>query len=329
MCKKITNILFAIFFVFLLANVSYAQASDNKNFLIWKEALIREMLSKGISEETIVVSLKNLKGPNNKVLKYYNKQPEKIITLEDYLKRTISKSRINKGKALKKKHEKKLNIIAKKYGVPAEYIVAIWGLETNFGNYTGGFNVISSLSTLAFASKRKAFFRKELFNALNILDDRHIEYIDMKGSWAGAMGQGQFMPSSFLAYGVDGNNDNKIDIWYSLDDIFASIANYLSKHGWSNGEPWGEEVAINRDISNKIVGLNHTESVQNWLKRGLYLSSEKTKKGNLRIASLVSLDKDRKRGYIVYNNFRIIMRYNNSIYYALSVSLLSNEYKIF
>jgi membrane-bound lytic murein transglycosylase B len=170
------------------------------------------------------------------VIKLDRKQPETTMTQDEYVAKIVNDARIAEGKEQLEANREVLTAISQQYGVQPSYIVALWGIESNFGRNTGNFMVVHSLATLAFDGRRSDFFRGELINALKILDQDHIEPVDMQGSWAGAMGQCQFMPSSFLRYAVDYDHDGKRDIWNNNSDIFASIANYLKSEGWK-GEP--------------------------------------------------------------------------------------------
>lgn len=202
-------------------------------FNAWLKDFRADAQSHNISKATLDDALMGV-FYNERVIELDRKQPEGTMTLEQYLAKVISNQRIKKGRALYKKHQNVLQRISGKYNVPPQVIVALWGIETSYGEYTGNFSIVESLATLAYDGRRSEYFRGELINALKIINDGHISAYDMTGSWAGAMGQCQFMPSSFLSYAVDYNDDGRRDIWKTKPDIFASIANYLHKHGWSN-----------------------------------------------------------------------------------------------
>jgi membrane-bound lytic murein transglycosylase B len=198
----------------------------------WLKGVKKEASSKGISKATIDDALTGI-AHDDRVIRLDRRQPETKLTLEEYLAKVISDQRINRGRELLAEHRALLEPISQKYGVASEFIVALWGIETSYGNNTGSFSVIESLATLAYDGRRSQYFRGELMNALRIIEEDHISAYAMEGSWAGAMGQCQFMPSSFLAYAVDYNGDGKRDIWNTEADVFASIANYLNQHGWN------------------------------------------------------------------------------------------------
>ena len=224
-------------------SISLPSNTNAEDFNTWLDKLKTEAKRQGISQKTIDSSLIGIK-PIPRVIELDRKQPEFTLTFAEYLKRVVSDRRIRIGKSKLKEHKELLRQISSKYGVQSRYIVALWGIETDFGRITGGFPVISSLATLAYDGRRSKFFRKELLLALKIVDGGHILAKDMVGSWAGAMGQNQFMPSSFHAYAVDYDKDGSKDIWKTLPDVFASIANYLSKSGWQADQTWGRPVRL-------------------------------------------------------------------------------------
>lgn len=291
-----------------------------------------EALQKGISQTTINQALTNLQ-PIQKVIDLDRKQPEGTMTFAQYRPRIVNQIRIDKGRELMRLHAKELAAAEQKYGVPREYIVALWGIETNFGTNTGGYDVVNALATLAWDGRRSDFFRKELMDALKIIDNGHITHDRMKGSWAGAMGQNQFMPSSFHRFAVDGNNDGKKNIWGDLSDVFASTANYLSTVGWKPGETWGREIKIPTSLQPAInaeqnTGLNTraNRTLQEWKDLGV------TQPNGQPIpvvqgmrGTIVQPDGDGTAAYLVYDNYKAFMHWNKSVYFATSVGLLANE----
>ena len=298
-----------------------------EEFNTWLDTLKIEARSKGISQSTIESSLSGIK-PIPRVIELDRKQPEFTLTFEEYLGRVVSDRRIRIGKAKLVEHEKLLTEISIKYGVQPRYIIALWGIETDFGRITGGFPVISSLATLAYDGRRSKFFRKELFLALKIVDKGHITAKDMLGSWAGAMGQNQFMPSSFHAYAVDYNKDGSKDIWKTLPDIFASIANYLSKSGWQGDQTWGRAVRLPDKFSSKLLGRKIKKGLNQWHELGVRkLSGKDLPKRNL-ISSIIRPEK-RMVGpaFVVYHNYGVILKWNRSNYFATAVGTLSDKIK--
>ena len=298
-----------------------------EEFNTWLDTLKIEARSKGISQSTIESSLSGIK-PIPRVIELDRKQPEFTLTFKEYLRRVVSDRRIRIGKAKLVEHEKLLAEISIKYGVQPRYIIALWGIETDFGRITGGFPVISSLATLAYDGRRSKFFRKELFLALKIVDKGHITAKDMLGSWAGAMGQNQFMPSSFHAYAVDYNRDGSKDIWKTLPDIFASIANYLSKSGWQGDQTWGRAVRLPDKFSSKLLGRKIKKGLKQWHELGVRkLSGKDLPKRNL-ISSIIRPEKGMVGpAFVVYHNYGVILKWNRSNYFATAVGTLSDKIK--
>jgi membrane-bound lytic murein transglycosylase B len=291
----------------------------------WKDDFKRDAIRQGISEQVVEDALKDF-SPISRIIELDRKQPEGTMTFAQYQKRVISDARIAQGRRMYNKHRDLLEKTAAKYGVPAQYIVALWGIETSYGNNTGGFSVPHALATLAYDGRRSKFFRKELINALKIIDEGHIDGAHMKGSWAGAMGQNQFMPSSFHAYAVDGNDDGKRNIWTSLPDVFASTANYLSKSGWTEDELWGRRVALPKGFTKSMIGLDVKHDLATWKKMGVMLPNG----GDIPVvegmrASVVAPDGLSGPAYLAYDNYRVIMRWNKSTYFATSVGLLADS----
>ncbi|MCB9980932.1 MAG: lytic murein transglycosylase [Rhodospirillales bacterium] len=306
----------------LLVPVS-AQAAQP--FDQWLKDLRQEAVSRGISNKTLDAAFIGIE-PIPRVIELDRKQPEGRMTFDEYYRKVINQQRIDQGRTMYRKHRAELERAAQKYGVPANYIVALWGIETNYGSNTGGFKVVPALATLAHDGRRAEFFRSELMAALKILDQGHITPENMKGSWAGAMGQNQFMPSSFHAFAIDGNNDGRRDIWMSLPDVFASTANYLSKSGWKADQRWGREVKIPANLPQSLTGLKVKKSLDEWKTMGITLPSGvnlPTAPGIT--ASLVAPDGLNGRVFLVYDNYRVIMRWNKSTYFATSVGLLANQ----
>ena len=309
----------------LIALLLPVSAQAAQPFDQWLKDLRHEAASKGISNKTIDVALTGIE-PIPRVIELDRKHPEGRMTFNEYYHKVINQQRIDQGRTMYRKHRAELERAARKYGVPANYIVALWGIETNYGSNTGGFKVVPALATLAHDGRRAEFFRNELMYALKILDQGHISPADMKGSWAGAMGQNQFMPSSFHAFAVDGNNDGRRDIWASLPDVFASTANYLSKSGWKADQRWGREVKIPQDFPESLTGLKVKKSLDEWKTMGITLPSGENLPTAPGIrASLVAPDGLNGRVFLVYDNYHVIMRWNKSTYFATSVGLLANQ----
>jgi membrane-bound lytic murein transglycosylase B len=253
-------------------------------------------------------------------------QLEKKIMLDDYLKRVLTQRRMTQAKEMYQLNAELLSKASAAYGVPANYIVALWGMESNFGRLQGKENIISAMASLAFEGRREAFFTDQLMAALHILQDDHIEIENFKGSWAGAMGQCQFMPSSFIKYGADGDGDGKIDIWNNKADVFASTANYLSSEGWNGSQRWGREVTLPQGFDHALSGLEDgkAKSVAEWQKLGVQISA--SDKGETEQEAWIILPDDSEgRAFIAYGNFKTLMHWNRSYYFAISVGMLADS----
>lgn len=289
----------------------------------WLTGVRAEAARQGVSQQTINAALTNIQ-PIQKVIDLDRKQPEHKITFSKYQTNVVNQQRINKGREMMRLHADELRRVEQQYGVAPQYVVALWAIETNFGGNTGGFSVINSLATLAWEGRRAEFFKDELINALKIIDAGHITASGMKGSWAGAMGQNQFMPSSFNAYAVDGNGDGKRDIWNSLPDVFASTANYLNKSGWNAGERWGRRAELPQGFSESLIGPKIQKPLSEWARLGVRLPGGVALPQENMMASIVAPDGIGGEIYIVYNNYQTIMKWNRSTYFATSVGLLAD-----
>ena len=318
----------SIIIIFTIINLSSLQADEDYSFVEWLENIKNIATKEGISEETIDLSFRDI-AINERVLELDRSQPEFTLTLDEYLNNTTPKSRMLKGKKLYSEHKDLLLRIYNKYGVQPRFILALWGIETSFGTYTGSFNVIRSLSTLSHDLRRREFFTDELINALTIIDQGHITSDEMMGSWAGAMGQNQFMPSSFLNYATDFDKDGKKDIWSTLPDVFASSSNYLKESGWNDDLTWGREVMTAKSIPDDFITtsakeINISKSLSEWASLGiLKKNGEKLPLRDIQ-AYLVYPEGEEGRKFLVYENFKVIMKWNRSLFFGLSVGILSD-----
>jgi membrane-bound lytic murein transglycosylase B len=299
---------------------------DKAAFAAWLADLRREALAEGISAATFDAAFAGLDLPFRRVLELDRVQPEFTQTLGTYLSRGVSDERVRRGREMLTRHAKLLRRIEAKYGVQARFLVAFWGLETNFGANFGGFPVVGALATLAQDSRRPAFFRGELMHALHILEAGHIAPDRMVGSWAGAMGHLQFMPSTFAGHAVDASGDGHIDIWGSLEDTFASAAHYLSDIGWKGDETWGREVLLPKDFDLERLGLDRPMPLAAWKALGL----RRADGGPLPVVAgmtgaLLLPAGIEGPAFLVYDNFRAIMTWNRSILYALAVGHLADR----
>lgn len=296
----------------------------DENFAAWLEALKAEAVAKGISESTVQTAFKDLQ-PLEKVIELDRNQPEFKKDFRSYLRMTVTSSRITKGRRLLDENRDILETVRDRYGVQPRFLVAIWGMESNFGSYTGNFSVVSAVATLAYDARRSTFFRAELLNVLKILDEGHIGVHDMTGSWAGAMGQLQFMPSTFVRFAVDEDSDGKKDIWRNLPDVFASAANFLSSHGWNGSYTWGREVTVPRNLDEALYGIKTKKHLSEWQEIGIRrLNGDDLPEVDID-ASLIRPSGDSGPVFLVYKNYRAILRWNHSHLYALAVCRLSDR----
>ncbi|MGI9372703.1 MAG: lytic murein transglycosylase [Hyphomicrobiales bacterium] len=263
--------------------------------------------------------------PNPEVLKLARYQPEFRSPVWAYIDKRVSDTRIANGRAKMKKHARVLNALQKRYGVPKRFLVSIWGIESRYGEYKGEMNVIRSLATLGYKGKRRKFGRSQLIAALKILQRGDIKLSQFTGSWAGAMGHTQFIPTTYNAYAVDWTGDGTRDIWNSTSDALASTANYLRKAGWRTGQVWGVEVKAPKRLKVNRKRLGKSRSVASWIKRGVKPIRGGKLSNRKRKAWLYSPSGKSGPSFLVYRNFRVIMRYNNSTSYALAVALLGDR----
>jgi membrane-bound lytic murein transglycosylase B len=294
------------------------------DFADWLEGVHREGLERGVREETLRLALAGLK-PIPRVIELDRRQPEFTLTFAQYLARVASAERIRTGRRKLRENRKLLDEIGRHYGIAPQYIVALWGIETDYGRLDGGFPVIGALATLAYDGRRSSYFRKELMNALIILDEGHITLERMKGSWAGAMGQNQFMPSSFRRFARDYDGDGHRDIWGSKADVFASAATFLKGSGWKKGERWGRLVQLPAAFDPALAGLEVKKTLGEWQALGIRrLDGDNLPASNLQASILLPGGADGP-AYAVYENFRAILRWNRSNYFALTVGSLADR----
>lgn len=318
-----------VLFVSLLLLLAAPAAAQQQpgNFNSWVHQFRGRAVAQGISPALLDQVLPTLVF-KPRVIELDGKQPEKKITFAQYRKNIVNEQRIRKGRAMMETHRAELARASQTYGVPPQYIVALWGIETNFGANTGGFDILSALATLAYEGRRAAFFEKELVNALKILQAEHITPDRMTGSWAGAMGQNQFMPSSFLRFAVDGNGDGQRDIWNTLADVFASTANYLSTQGWNKELRWGRAVVLTQQLGSDAFSLDVKKPLSMWRALGVRQPDGQPlpmpADGSNPQASLVTPDGAGGPVFLVYDNYRVIMDWNRSTYFATSVGLLAD-----
>ena len=308
----------------LLTGGAMAQDEGAESFAEWREGVRSEALDLGISPAIFDAAFSGIE-PIPRIIELDRSQPETTITFAQYLERVVPDSRVAQGRKLLATHRALLEPIGREYGVPPRFIVALWGIETSFGKFLGGFPVIGALATLAHDGRRSAYFRQELLEALRILEDGHITPDAMVGSWAGAMGQSQFMPSSFVRYAVDHDGDGKRDIWGTHADVFASAANYLAQAGWREGETWGRQVRLPAGFDPALADLKVKKTLAEWQKLGLRRANGADLPQAAMSGSVVMPGGEEGPAYLVYDNYRTIMRWNRSFYFATSVGLLADR----
>jgi membrane-bound lytic murein transglycosylase B len=310
-------------------------ATVQPDFNVWLEGVRAEALQRGIRAVTVDRALRDLE-PEPVVVARDRAQPEQVQSLDAYLQQRLSSRTLKSAAEMRKKYRDVLARIGARYGVPPEVLIAVWGIESNFGKFTGSRPVIKALATLAFDARRPTLFRAELFHALTILDRGDIELDDLTGSWAGAMGQPQFMPSSDLKHAVDFDGDGRADIWKTESDVFASIANYLKSAGWVEGERWGRPVRVSRAVLDRIERqvpmrsagcravreMTQARPLSRWAALGVVLTNGQALPKADMEASLV---RGVKQHFLVYRNYHALLDYNCSNSYAVAAGMLADR----
>lgn len=300
------------------------RAEQTQPFGEWLKGFQREASKAGVSTAVLDKALGSV-APIPRVLELDRKQPEFMLTLWRYLEIYVPDERIQKGKELLQTHAKLLAEIEKKYGVPPRFLVAFWGVETDFGRNFGSFHMLSAVATLAYDARRADFFKTQLLSAVKLVARGDVP-IDTKASWAGAMGNMQFIPSTFESYAVDYDGDGRRDLWNSLPDVFASASNYLKSAGWNPDYTWGREVILPNDFDLSLAGLQERKKVGDWQALGV----RKVGGGDLPAedidASLLLPAGASGPVFLVYSNFRTIMRWNASQLYAVAVGHLADRF---
>ncbi|MDR5860633.1 lytic murein transglycosylase [Halomonas eurihalina] len=301
------------------ASVSEAEEVD---FETWLASFRRQARGEGIDEVTLERALDGLRY-RPRVIELDGSQPEFVRPIWEYLDSAVSASRVSNGRERLAEYRDTARQMSERYGVPSEVLVAIWGIESSYGDYLGDFSTLEALATLAYDGRRRDFARGELLAALRIIEAGDISPERMKGSWAGAMGHTQFIPSSFLAHAVDGDGDGRRDIWNSIADVLASTANYLDEAGWREGEPWGSEVRLSQDFDYTLTEPDTRRSTAEWAAAGVRALSGHALP-DFASASVITPAGAQGPAFLVGHNFRVILRYNNATSYALAVATLSD-----
>jgi peptidoglycan lytic transglycosylase B len=320
------------------AGVSAQQTEPTRpSFAEWLAGVRADAVALGLRPDVVDEALATVEEPVSTVIERDRTQAETVLSLEKYIVRALTPKTKAAARERFQEHRVLLDEIGSDYGVSPRILVAIWGIESNFGRFSGVRPTIPALATLAWDRRRAAFFRGELLDALQILDRGDIDLEHLRGSWAGAMGQVQFMPSSYLEWAEDFDGDGRRDIWSTPADVFASIANYLLGHGWTAGEPWGREVKIAPEAARRIATQIERRDgscqatremtvplpIAKWNEMGVRLTSGKKLPGGADVrASLVS---GTTRRFLVYANYDALLAYNCAHSYALTVGLLADS----
>ncbi|WP_235062880.1 lytic murein transglycosylase [Paramagnetospirillum caucaseum] len=301
-----------------------ATVTADSGFSAFLAGIRTEALEKGLRPQTLDTALANVTHID-RVIELDRKQPEFTLSFNEYLGRIVTPSRVEEGRRKLAENKALLTEIERRYGVQPRFVVALWGIETNFGKNTGGMSVVSSLATLAYDGRRSKYFRTELMSALAILDQGHIAPANMIGSWAGAMGQCQFMPSTFLKFAVDWDGDGKRNIWTNRSDALASAANYLSQEGWKGDQTWGRAVRLPADFPRALLGADTRKSVREWAALGVKAADGKALPARELSASIVLAEGTKGPAFLVYDNFRTTMKWNRSTFFALAAGHLADR----
>lgn len=301
-----------------------ARAEPSAEFTAWTQQFKKKAVSEGIPQDVVDTAFDGLEL-DEMVIKLDQKQPEKKITLEKYLSNTINTRRINKGRDLLAENDQLLRDISNKYGVQANYIVSLWGIESDFGAHKGNFSVVRSLATLAFEGRRREFFSDELIAALKIIVAEKMDPSELTGSWAGAMGNCQFMPSTYLRYAVDADGDGHRDIWNSTPDALASIANYLRSLDWKDDRGWGVAVSFPDNFKEADANLKRGHTAEEWRTRGLEWSAPNAPFSNGMTLYAIYTDQPNGVTHLVTDNFKATLQWNRSRYFATAVGTLADK----
>ena len=313
----------SILFIFIcLTSNSHSNDNFNKWLLNYKQFAINQ----GVTKKTVDEAFKNTKLLK-RIIKYDRNQPEFIEKTKVYVGKRVNKQKVIYAKKLIKNNNNLLNKVEKKYKVPKNYLVALWGIETVFGKHKGKVDIISALATLSFDKRRSSYFSRELITLLKLIDKKIVSLDDLKGSWAGAHGNFQFMPTSIKNYAIDYNKDGKIDLYTSLEDSFASAANYLKKIGWDKN-PWGVKVILSKNIDAKNFTYDARKlakqlKVKEWVQMGVQLPENFNINPNTR-ARLVKPDGKISEVYMVFNNYEKLLNWNRSLRFAITIGVFAD-----
>ncbi|MCG8394099.1 MAG: lytic murein transglycosylase [Pseudomonadales bacterium] len=301
-----------------------ALALEPQDFDLCVGELRQQALDAGLPAQVVSQHLDDIQL-NEKVIELDRSQPEFTSSFADYFTRRVSDTRIETGRQKYREQQALLRALTKEYGIPGHYLVAFWGLETNYGGYLGYIPTLDALATLTCEGRRGDYFRGELFNALRILQAGDVDADAMQGSWAGAMGQTQFMPAIFLKYAVDRDGDGRRDLWQSTPDALASAANFLRGLGWQREERWGREIRLPENFDYQLTGFAHKRSLADWAKLGVRMPNGAALPAADMEAAIIVPSGHNGPAFLAYQNFRVIMGWNRSESYALAVGRLADR----
>ena len=323
-------IFFLFFKIFFINTIFIVNAEET--FDSWLLSYKKFALKKGISQETINVAFENVKFLDQ-VIKYDRKQPEFFEDTITYVNKRANILRVNKAKKLLKKNTNLFIDIEKKFLVEKEILLALWGIETNFGKHVGKMDIISSLATLSYDKRRRDFFSSQLLILLKLIDNKLLNPKTLYGSWAGAYGNFQFMPSTINKYAIDYDGDNKIELKLSLEDSLASAANYINKIGWKKGQPCFYKVKLTNKINKKYINssarqINYRLKVSKWKKKGVVNYNGTDLNSDLKAALILPDGKPGSPPCLIFENYEKILKWNRSLRFGISVCTLANMIKI-
>jgi len=326
-----SKIIFIIIFFIITALGSFNSLASEEDFNNWLISYKEFASNKGISQKTIDLAFKNVKFLDQ-VIKYDRKQPEFFEDTITYVSKRANNSRVKKAQILYKKNKELFDGVEKNFLVDKELLLALWGIETNFGKHVGKMDIISSLATLSFDKRRSKFFSKQLLILLELIDDDLIDHKTLYGSWAGAYGNFQFLPSTIKRYAIDYDGNNKIELKKSLFDSLASAANYINKVGWKENEPCYFRVKLTREIKKKYINssakkISYKFKISKWKKKGVKMFDGSELKGNLDAALILPDGNKESPAYLVFDNYEQILKWNRSLRFGISVCKLANLIK--
>ena len=325
------KILILLFYFKIVISGSVFASEVNQSFQDWVILYKKDAVTKGVSQQTVDKVFNNVRFIDD-VIRYDRKQPEFIEDTNTYVNKRASMLRANKAKSLLKKNFTLFNEVEKKFGVEKEILLALWGIETNFGKYVGKMDIISCLATLSFDKRRSEFFSNQLFILLKLIDQNKVSLINLRGSWAGAYGNFQFMPSTIKHYAIDYDKNNKVELKKSLPDSLASAANYINKIGWKNGHPCFYKVEITKKIKEKYINksarkISNKLSISKWRKKGVIILDNNELESNYKAALILPDGKSGSPAFLVFDNYEKILKWNRSLRFGISVCTLSNMIK--